>query len=100
MRDTGLTDQAIRTEDRPACCGSGCAVCVLDCLEEQKPEEVAVRTEVPECCNSGCLVCVLDYRDGWDRNDGRGDDGSMFEMLEAVEEAQRIAGLVADPAMS
>lgn len=102
MRDMGLTDRATRADEQPVCCGSGCAVCVLDCIEEPQRGEAAVRTEVPGCCNSGCLVCVLDYRDGWDRNGeaGCGNDGSMLEMIEAIEEAQRIARQVADPAMS
>lgn len=70
----------------PACCGSGCAVCVLDILDEgcQKEPVAELRgagrsaeLPVPEspvpavppgleagagslCCRTGCAVCVLD----------------------------------------
>jgi hypothetical protein len=47
----------------PACCGSGCAVCVLDTLDEfpqPKKREEAVDDPAALCCESGCTVCVLD----------------------------------------
>ena len=67
----------------PACCGSGCAVCVLDILDEGCQKEPVAEPRgagrsaelpVPEspvprgleagagslCCRTGCTVCVLD----------------------------------------
>lgn len=73
----------------PACCGSGCAVCVLDILDEgsqkepvAEPREAGRAAELPGpespvptgptgletgagplCCRTGCTVCVLDLPD-------------------------------------
>lgn len=51
----------------PACCGSGCAVCVLDNLDEGNQLEKRDKADQDDaddvtalCCGTGCTVCVLD----------------------------------------
>ncbi len=77
-------------ESMPPCCGSGCAVCVLDYWEKPvaAPSLCAVITEIPDaspvCCGTGCTVCVLDYSEPaaeqeWKRQ----------RLVEAIEEADR-----------
>jgi hypothetical protein len=73
----------------PACCGSGCAVCVLDDLNEfsqpeppEKKDEAGA--EVALCCGTGCTVCVLDLPPTA--------DGSIEELLTAFEGALVEAG--------
>jgi hypothetical protein len=87
--------------DLPPCCGTGCAVCVLDLIDEplarvasqlkvessaQLADQVAiigVVAEVVECCNTGCLICVRDYPELLRP------DAATLQLLEAIERAQQ-----------
>lgn len=98
-------DPVVKPEDaEPACCGSGCAVCVLDCADDYwKPAHSRTATgneersmsddpRVLECCNTGCLVCVLDYPDEY-----RGKSVADLEkMFEAVENAERQLQMISE----
>lgn len=73
----------------PPCCGTGCAVCVLDYREAaepgRRPEPEAVVPVEPVCCNSGCMVCVLDYSDAAVVDCGG--TAEIAELLDAFESA-------------
>jgi hypothetical protein len=77
----------------PPCCGTGCAVCVLDMVDDYAPLAPAFtpapQNDLPACCNTGCLICVQDYPELY-RN-GRPDQTQMIALLEAVETAETIA---------
>jgi hypothetical protein len=88
----------------PPCCGTGCAVCVLDEVDafskispppaavpvvpapvpERAPEPVPLR-ERAQCCNTGCLICVRDYPElVWQAES----ETQTLQLLEAIEQAQ------------
>ena len=90
----------------PPCCGTGCAVCVLDYADEYtttfrapKPprnetlndslnETVPITAPVNErtqCCNTGCLICVRDYPELFLQPEA---ETHTLQLLEAVERAQ------------
>jgi hypothetical protein len=81
----------------PPCCGTGCAVCVLDYADEQyavgAPPTPAVEAGAPaapanertQCCNTGCLVCVRDYPELLLPTSA---ETQVLQLLQAVEEAQ------------
>lgn len=76
----------------PACCGSGCAVCVLDTLDEfpqPKKREEAVDDPAALCCQSGCTVCVLDLANPESRTDAA---PPLEPLLAAFEGAVTVAG--------
>ncbi|HQR31470.1 MAG TPA: hypothetical protein PLK30_01950 [Blastocatellia bacterium] len=56
--------------------------------------EPKLEAEMPLCCGTGCAVCVLDYPDLFSINqtDSGQTDCNMLELLEAVELAQAQAG--------
>ncbi len=103
-------------EPAPPCCGSGCAVCVLDCGDDYwRPEsklaelpelpelpELAKLAELatakadrtmteaepaPECCGTGCTVCVLDYSEVWPEIGGKKSAAELEKLVEAFENA-------------
>jgi hypothetical protein len=103
-----------RTASMPPCCGTGCAVCVLDYWEPSEFEVPARETtgrnhgqesrpriitneftqsdplpdtlaDLPACCGAGCAVCVLDYPEGFSRQNS---ESETLAMLEAIEEGQ------------
>lgn len=86
----------------PPCCGTGCAVCVLDYADEyittyQAPEPLRHKTlnetapvtapisERTQCCNTGCLICVRDYPELFLQPEA---ETHTLQLLEAVERAQ------------
>jgi len=93
----------------PPCCGSGCAVCVLDCgddywrpqagpaglaglagLATAKADRTVTKAEpepAPECCGTGCTVCVLDYCEVWPEIDGKKSAAELEKLVEAFENA-------------
>jgi len=95
------------SEEMPECCGSGCAVCVLDGVEpvaRMVPETpanpgIAALPAPPgrtsqlaaECCGTGCTVCVLDYieDDSPSAAPSAGVD-NLTRMLEAIDRADEI----------
>jgi len=92
MQDKGFSNRVTLAEaaEAPPCCGSGCAVCVLDYWDGGEiPQEVPKA----QCCNSGCTVCVLDYAGA---DDCAGIEGSLLRLLDAVEEAQIEARTITD----
>ena len=95
----------------PACCGSGCAVCVLDLLDEgcqkgaeAEPREAGRSEELPLpesasppardaseaslCCRTGCTVCVLDLPAA----EGRAGEDALEHLLAAFEGAVMAVG--------
>lgn len=50
--------------------------------------------EMPVCCGTGCAVCVLDYPELFaiNQTDSGQTDCNMLALLEAVEQAQAQAG--------
>src|ERR1051325_3767209 len=110
------TTTVIQTEPAPlpSCCGTGCAVCVLDYVEEHAKQakqaeqivatepsgrlaqetqnglpginETGPRNENPQCCNTGCIICVRDYPELFHA----GFDAALVPLLEAVEQAQQL----------
>lgn len=74
----------------PECCGSGCAVCVLDNIEPVSSLKALEVRDDPEaqCCGTGCTVCVLDYI-GEDRSPEASQD-RLERMLEAIDKADQI----------
>ena len=61
--------------------------------EANKTVDHTASPELPACCGTGCAVCVLDYPELFsnqqadDLNDTPGDP-EMLAMLEAIEQAQ------------
>jgi hypothetical protein len=81
----------------PECCGSGCAVCVLDNIEPVSSVRTHDGQKDPEvqCCGTGCTVCVLDYIGGSSSSSlEAGEDRLKMEklkgMLEAIDVAEQI----------
>lgn len=95
-----------------ACCGSGCAVCVLDILDEgcqkgaePEPREAGRSAELPLpasavspvleageaslCCRTGCTVCVLDLPAA----EGRAGEDTLEHLLAAFEGAVTAVGI-------
>lgn len=58
-----------------------------------------IANDLPPCCGTGCAVCVLDYPELFSTGDaGTQADPEMLAMLEAIEQAQAQAGqLVTEP---
>lgn len=77
-------------EEMPECCGSGCAVCVLDSWEPAAQVSTGKDDLADQCCGTGCTVCVLDYI-----QDGSPDStaGQLSRMLEAIDLAEEILSL-------
>ena len=77
----------------PPCCGTGCAVCVLDMVEDYAPSKPIGWQEaqivLTACCKTGCLICVQDHPELY-RN-GRPEQAQMIALLEAMETADIIA---------
>ncbi|MFN9743796.1 MAG: hypothetical protein ACK562_17005 [Acidobacteriota bacterium] len=96
------------SEEMPECCGSGCAVCVLDSVEPPVarvgPETSAnadisdlpatpCRTDqlAAQCCGTGCTVCVLDYiEDDLPSAAPSAGVDNLSRMLEAIDRAEEI----------
>ncbi|MEY3284037.1 MAG: hypothetical protein RIR86_2050 [Acidobacteriota bacterium] len=95
------------SEEMPECCGSGCAVCVLDSVEPVArvgPETSAnadianlpatpCRTDqlAAQCCGTGCTVCVLDYiEDDLPSAAPSAGVDNLSRMLEAIDRAEEI----------
>ena len=93
----------------PPCCGTGCAVCVLDLIDEctnaaplvtepatgscaPQAERVTL-VEAAECCNTGCLICVRDYPELFHAGQP---DVATWQLLEAIEQAQQQLAGAAD----
>lgn len=74
--------QSSSPADFPSCCGTGCAVCVLDGVIEH----AAPANERAQCCNTGCLICVRDYPELVLPPDN---GAQILQLLEAVETAQQ-----------
>ena len=75
----------------PSCCGTGCAVCVLDEAPTVAQTEVcptAPPHERTQCCNTGCLICVRDYPELLQAEP----DAQALRLLEAIETAQQSVG--------
>ncbi len=77
--------------ESPSCCGTGCAVCVLD--EVQVVGQAVVSPTAPpheraQCCNTGCLICVRDYPELLQA----APDAQVLQLLEAIEAAQQAVG--------
>lgn len=101
MQEVSTTTGQARTE-LPPCCGTGCAVCVLDLIDECAsaappvaeraigscaPEaERAALIEAAACCNTGCLICVRDYPELLAAGQS---DAATWQLLEAIEQAQQ-----------
>ena len=81
-------------DSMPPCCGSGCAVCVLDYWEGVATDDRGPAvTDEPEaalaeaaCCGSGCTVCVRDYTELTAASTA---GPTLTELIEAVEAAER-----------
>lgn len=81
--------------DWPSCCGTGCAVCVLDYVTEYMAPAAAIQAPAPapvfpanertQCCNTGCLICVRDYPELVSQTEP---DTQLLHLLEAIETAQ------------
>ncbi len=91
--------QFISPVEMPTCCGTGCAVCVLD---DFVPAAVVTPTAQPadqsatlpphertQCCNTGCLICVRDYPELLAKTTP---DAETLQLLEAIEMAQQAVG--------
>ena len=100
MHEQTSTTKAVYA-DLPPCCGTGCAVCVLDLIEEQAAVNAAPAAETDhcapavnraavvetvECCNTGCLICVRDYPELGCQT---APDPQLLQLLEAIETAQQ-----------
>ncbi|MFN0110655.1 MAG: hypothetical protein ACKVZH_17495 [Blastocatellia bacterium] len=59
-----------------------------------RPSNATVEVDVPQCCGTGCAVCVLDYPELFSMNqtDSGQTDCNILALLEAVEQAQAQAG--------
>lgn len=90
--------------DMPSCCGTGCAVCVLD---EYVPPSVVSPPAQPtgasatlpphertQCCNTGCLICVRDYPELLAKTTP---ETQTLQLLEAIEMAQQAVGSLPGP---
>lgn len=99
----GAANRAAQPSSMPPCCGTGCAVCILDYWIEDEfetPRQEAIAAvncdhdrsnqpySLPECCGTGCTVCVLDYPEYFSQQKS---ELEISAMLEAIEEAQRLA---------
>lgn len=81
--------------EMPSCCGTGCAVCVLD--DYVPPSVVSIPAQpadasvtIPpqertQCCNTGCLICVRDYPELLAKTTP---ETQTLQLLEAIEMAQ------------
>lgn len=79
----------------PSCCGTGCAVCVLDYVTEYVAPTTTTQTlastpafpanERTQCCNTGCLICVRDYPELVLQTEP---DTQLLQLLEAIETVQ------------
>jgi hypothetical protein len=88
--------QLVSTVEMPSCCGTGCAVCVLD--EYVPPSAVSTPVqptntsatlpplERTQCCNTGCLICVRDYPELLAKT---APETQTLQLLEAIEMAQQ-----------
>jgi hypothetical protein len=101
MQERASTPTKAAYADLPSCCGTGCAVCVLDLIGEYAAEitaqaetstcalvaeRAAAIVEAAECCNTGCLICLRDYPELF--RAGQQDEASL-QLLEAIEQAQQ-----------
>lgn len=85
--------------EMPPCCGTGCAVCVLDefvlpsvapvpaqPIDDDSPFPPHERTQ---CCHTGCLICVRDYPELLAKTTP---EIQALQLLEAIEMAQQAVG--------
>lgn len=82
--------------EMPSCCGTGCAVCVLDeyvppsvVSTPAQPTDASVTIppqERTQCCNTGCLICVRDYPELLAKT---APETQTLQLLEAIEMAQQ-----------
>lgn len=49
------------------------------------------RSSMPPCCGTGCAVCVLDYWDPDEFETPQSSESETLAMLEAIEQAERQA---------
>lgn len=68
------------------------------CAPASPKFEPRLDVDVPQCCGTGCAVCVLDYPElvsanqtEYDLLDSSQMDSNMLALLEAVEQAQEQA---------
>lgn len=92
--------QSVLMAEMPSCCGTGCAVCVLD---EYVPPPIVSTPAQPtdtssvalpphertQCCNTGCLICVRDYPELLAKTTS---ETQTLQLLEAIEMAQQAVG--------
>ena len=92
MQEQISTTNIAAGADLPACCGTGCAVCVLDyaasagTTEAVAPAPALPANERTQCCNTGCLICVREYPELVLQTEP---DTQLLQLLEAIETAQQ-----------
>lgn len=91
--------QNVSPDEIPLCCGTGCAVCVLEVCVPPSVVTTPAQTkdassifpphERAQCCNTGCLICVRDYPELLMKPEP---ESQTLQLLEAIERAQQAVG--------
>ena len=90
MQEQVSTTNEAAHVDLPTCCGTGCAVCVLDyaapaaATQALAPAPATPANERTQYCNTGCLICVRDYPELVLQTEP---DTQLLQLLEAIETA-------------